>query len=138
MVTLTRPESGEGSSSREIFYCARPSCSALCYSKAELERHALTAHTEIGQAEKIEDEFSFDSDNEEEEQDSKQTGRSMKEADKAFYNDVYHRVAPIKEEGEKKIPTVPPKNAKKIERKLETRKRKPYKKGVKDETSILQ
>ncbi len=73
MVTVTRLESRAGSSYREIFYCARPSCSALCYSKAELERHALTAHTKAGPAEKIEDEFSFDSDNEEE-QDSKQTG----------------------------------------------------------------
>ena len=139
MVTVTRPESGAGSRSREIFYCARPSCSALCYSKAELERHALTAHTKAGQAEKIEDEFSFDSDNEEEEQDSKQTGRSMKEVDKTSYNDDTHREAPIKEEGDKKIQTVPPIKAKKIERKLETRKRKPHKKGVKNEkTPIVQ
>ena len=64
--TMSRLE--PGASSKEIFYCARPSCSALCYSKAELERHTLTSHAKAGGIEDIEDDFSFDSDEEEQQQ----------------------------------------------------------------------
>ena len=59
---MTRLEAGAGSP--EIFYCARASCSALCYSQAELERHALSVHTGAERLEEIETEFSFDSDEE--------------------------------------------------------------------------
>jgi len=61
---LTMPRLEAGAGSPEIFYCARASCSALCYSQAELERHALSVHTGAERLEEIETEFSFDSDEE--------------------------------------------------------------------------
>ena len=174
-MTMTWLEPVAGS--REIFYCARPSCSALCYSKAELESHNLTAHVKTGRVEEIEDEFIFDSDNEwevseeevsemmeestmskKDEGDNKKTEKPqvlMRLVDETCPSDNTLRdvkgqvpddsssrnpAAPFKKESEWKTETGSPQKGKLIERKLETKIRKPYKKKSKekDETPVVQ
>ena len=122
MVTLTRLETG----SREIFYCAQLSCSALCFSKAELERHAHTAHTKAGRVEDIEDDFNFDSDNEEEqEQKSQQTEKSTGIVKTEVAKNEAEKV---KKEGENKAKTNSQEKDEPSEIKFETKSKRPYKK----------
>ena len=133
---MTSLEPGLGS--REIFYCARPSCSALFYSKTELERHTLTAHTETGKVEEIEDEFSFDSDNEEEDKMCEQTEDSTL----SLKTEVVRKEVPVKQEGGKTQTQTDSDSSKESildEKKLKPKIRKPYKKKEsKDEPPAMQ
>ena len=137
MVTMTRLETGTGS--REIFYCAQPSCSALCYSKAELERHALTAHAKAGRVEDIEDDFSFDSDNEEEEQKPKQTGESTGTIKtEAVKNEAEEHKPKVKKEGEKKTKKDSLKKGEPTERKFESKLKRQNKNRNKNGPPVIQ
>ena len=63
MATLTRMGRGDmRGRARDIFYCLRPFCSVLCYSKGEFERH-LETHKSEEKTEKVEEEFNFGEEN---------------------------------------------------------------------------
>ena len=63
MATLTRVGRGDmRGRARDIFYCLRPFCSVLCYSKGEFERH-LETHKSEEKTEKGEEEFNFGEEN---------------------------------------------------------------------------
>ena len=65
MATLTKIRFGQ-TGSRDLYYCRVATCSEICSSQDDLERHTNYVHNSNSRKRKIEDEFSFDDDEEDE------------------------------------------------------------------------
>ena len=64
MATLTKIGYGQNVS-RDLFYCRVATCSEICSSQDDLERHTNYRHNSESKKRKIEDEFNFDDDEDE-------------------------------------------------------------------------